>query len=182
MQRSDQVNVIFDKNESRKQWSCFCCLASCFASASPFLFFSVSFSATHTPSLPRIKMSFRGPTSLPSLCCTLTLSRISSYRSVPPRQTAGRLIIHFIISPTAHTHTHRRSHGEASKHAGIHAGTQHRGTPKHKRQIIFQLKLKLPQTAHHALQLPTGGLIYQSMRTNKFLIHKSCVYTHESWH
>lgn len=41
---------------------------------------------------------------LSSLCCTLTLSLISRYRSVPPHHTTGQLIIHFIISSTTHTH------------------------------------------------------------------------------
>lgn len=104
---------------------------------------------------------------LSSLCCTLTLLHISSYWSVPPCHTTEWLIIHFIIPPTTHTHTNTRlladsltqtkPQGGEQTYRHPCRGTQCRGTPRHKRHIIFQINFKLPQTTHHALQLPTWG-------------------------
>lgn len=107
------------------------------------------------------------------------LLRISSYWSVLPHHTAGQLIIHFIISPTAYRHTHslrhQCTHREVSEQAGICVGTQHWGTPKKKHQIIFQLKLKLPQTTHRALQLPTAASFIKACTEQVLNMH-----THES--
>ena len=107
---------------------------------------------------------------LSSLCCTLTLLHISSYRSVPPCHTAEWLIIHFIIPPTKQTHTHTHTHTHSLADSLIQTKPQggeqtHRHpcrytVPRHtqtQRHIIFQINFKLPQTTHHALQLPTWG-------------------------
>ena len=108
---------------------------------------------THSRS-PESQCHFMAQT-LSSLCCTLTLSHISSYRSVPPHHTAGWLIIHFIIPPTTRMHAGWHTHIHTEKHTTqggeqtcwhLCRYTAPRLTQTQTPDFFFLFYLKLPQT------------------------------------
>jgi len=135
-----------------------------------FWFLQFLLSASHTPLLPKFKFLFCGKTIALSLyCCTQSLTNIySSNVFVPPHHSTGWLIIHFIIPPTTCTLLQTQKI-PTMWWTSMQVFAQVHSTPKQKPHIIFQLHLKLLQTTHHALQWPTGGLLYQSMLHVTFL-------------
>lgn len=99
------------------------------------------------------------------------LLRISSYWSVLPHHTAGQLIIHFIIPPTAYTHTlsqtpmYPQGGERASRHLCRYTALRH--TQK-EAPDNFSIKTQTPTDYPPRTAASNCGLVYQSMHRTSF--------------
>lgn len=129
------------------QWPCLCCF-------SPTAPRPHHFSSPPPLSLPPTRL--RSPE---SKCHFMALPLSSCrYLVIDPFLTSHCWATHNPLHYSAycaHTHTHTQPRAE-----GGSAGTEQRGTPRHKCQIIFQLNLNLPPC--------TAAAIYQSRHSFKY--------------